>query len=363
MYTYPWYHWITFFFIYSFFGWIFESTYVSILQRRFVNRGFLRLPLLPLYGTGAVMMLWLSLPVKDSVVLVYLAGVVGATVLEYVTGYVMEKLFKIKYWDYSNQRFNFRGYICLSSSVAWGFLTIFLTEVIHKPIAEFVLGMNIWVETALLLVVGAAFAADTVVSVKEALDLGRALEAMTKMKAELDELQVQAALLRSEIAERLEGLSAAEVRAEAASRLTGVKADAAAKMTGAAARVADAAAHVAGVGVGAAAKVADAGAGAAAKMAGVREEAAAIVADARAGAAARMAGARDGAAAFVREHMQSEEALAARIRALSEKRESVAGHMNFYRRDILRGNPSASSAQFASALKELREKANKKSDV
>ncbi len=324
MYTYSWYHWITFFFIYSFFGWIFESTYVSILKRRFVNRGFLRLPLLPLYGTGAVMMLWLSLPVKDSVVLVYLAGVVGATVLEYVTGYVMEKLFKMKYWDYSNQRFNLHGYICLSSSVAWGFLTIFLTEVIHRPIAEFVLGMNPWAETVLLVVVGAAFSVDTVVSVKEALDLGRALEAMTKMKAELDELQVQAALLRSEISGRLENLSAAEVRAGAANRLTGVRAEAAAK------------------------------------MAGLKEEAAAIMTDAKAEAAARMAGAKDGAAAFVREHVQSEKALAARIRALSEKRETLAGHMNFYRRNILRGNPSASSVRFAAALKELREKADKR---
>ncbi len=322
MYTYPWYHWITFFFLYSFFGWIFESAYVSVKEHHFVNRGFLRLPMLPLYGTGAVMMLWLSLPVKDSVVLVYFAGVIGATVLEYVTGYVMERLFKMKYWDYSNQRFNLHGYICLSSSVAWGFLTIFLTEVIHRPIADFVLGMNLWVEAVLLVVVGAAFVADTIVSVKEALDLGRALEAMTKMKAELDELQLQAALLRSEISGRLENLSAADVRAGTASRLTEVKAEAAAK------------------------------------MAGLKEEAAAIVADAKAGAAARVAGAKDGAAGFVREHVQSEEALAARIRALSEKREKLAGHMNFYRRDILRGNPSASSEHFAAALKELREKAN-----
>lgn len=309
MYTYPWYHWITFFFIYSFFGWIFESTYVSLLQRRFVNRGFLRIPMLPLYGTGAVMMLWLSLPVQDSVVLVYFAGVVGATVLEYVTGYVMEKLFKMKYWDYSNQPFNLHGYICLSSSVAWGFLTIFLTEVIHRPIAEFVLGMNPWAEAVLLVVVGAVFAADTVVSVKEALDLGKALEAMTKMKAELDNLQVQAALLRSELEQRLESVSAAEMRAEASNRLTEVKADAAAKVTVAAGRVAEA------------------------------------------------------AASFIHEHVKSEEALTARIRALTEKRETLAGHMNFYRRNLLRGNPSASSVRFAAALKELREKADRKSDI
>lgn len=306
MYTYPWYHWILFFFFYSFCGWVFESTYVSIRKRRFVNRGFLRLPMLPLYGTGAVMMLWLSLPVKDSLVLVYLSGVVGATALEYVTGWVMEKLFKMKYWDYSDQKFNLNGYICLSSSIAWGFLTILLTEVVHQPVARFILRMDRRVEFALITVVGAAFLADTVVSVKEALDLGRALETMTKMKAELDDLQVQAALLRSEIEARLESLSAAEVRAEAASRLSEIKEDAAAKVSGAVTRVAEA---------------------------------------------------RGEAAAFLREHSMKEEALTARIRALDEKRQALAGHMNFYRRDILRGNPTASSERFAGALKELREKA------
>ncbi len=385
MYTYPWYHWILFFFFYSFCGWVFESTYVSIRTRRFVNRGFLRLPLLPLYGTGAVMMLWLSLPVKDSVVLVYLSGVVGATVLEYVTGWVMEKLFKMKYWDYSDQKFNLNGYICLSSSVTWGFLTIFLTEIVHQPVAGLVLRMDHRVEFALIAVVGAAFLADTVVSVKEALDLGRALEAMTKMKAELDDLQVQAALLRSEIEARLESLSAAEVRAEAASRLSGIKEDAAAKVSGAVTRAAGAAAHVAeagagavarvaeagagvaarvtGAGAGAAARMAEAGAGAVAHVAGAGAGAAARVAEAGAGAAARMAGAREEAAAFLREHRRKEEALAARIRALDEKRQALAGHMDFYRRDILRGNPTASSARFAGALKELREKADKRADT
>ena len=98
MYEYTWYQWLTFFFIYCFFGWIFESTYVSAKTGHFVNRGFLRLPLLPLYGTGAVMMLWVSLPVKDNLFLVYLAGVIAATILEYVTGWGMEKLFKMKFF-------------------------------------------------------------------------------------------------------------------------------------------------------------------------------------------------------------------------------------------------------------------------
>ena len=73
MYTYTWYQWLAFFYVYCFLGWIFESTYVSLKQKRLVNRGFLRLPMLPLYGSGAVMMLWVSLPVRDSLPLVYIS--------------------------------------------------------------------------------------------------------------------------------------------------------------------------------------------------------------------------------------------------------------------------------------------------
>ena len=146
MYTYAWYHWITFFYLYCFFGWIFESTYVSFKQHHFVNRGFLRLPMLPLYGSGAILLLWVSLPYQDNLILVYIAGFIAATALEYVTGAVMERLFKVRYWDYSDKKFNINGYICLGSSIAWGFLTIFMTEVIHKPIADFVTSLNPIVE-------------------------------------------------------------------------------------------------------------------------------------------------------------------------------------------------------------------------
>ena len=82
MYSYNEWQWILFFFCYCFFGWIFESSYVSLRKRHLVNRGFLRLPMLPLYGTGAVMMLFVSLPVKDNLILVYFSGVIAATLLD-----------------------------------------------------------------------------------------------------------------------------------------------------------------------------------------------------------------------------------------------------------------------------------------
>ncbi|WP_432627036.1 putative ABC transporter permease [Brotaphodocola sp.] len=203
MYTYAWYHWLTFFYVYCFFGWIFESTYVSLKQRHFVNRGFLRLPMLPLYGTGAVMMLWVSLPVRNSLIAVYFSGVIGATILEYITGWAMERLFKVRYWDYSNQKFNLHGYICLSSSIAWGFLTILMTEVIHPPIAKAVLDIKPHTEWFFLITTTILFGYDTFHSTKEALDLARALESITKLRAELEDMQVQIALLRAQTVQEI----------------------------------------------------------------------------------------------------------------------------------------------------------------
>ena len=203
MYTYAWYHWLTFFYIYCFFGWIFESTYVSLKQRHFVNRGFLRFPMLPLYGTGAVMMLWVSLPVRNSLIAVYFSGLIGATVLEYITGWAMERLFKVRYWDYSNQKFNLHGYICLTSSIAWGFLTILMTEVIHPPIAKAVLEIKPHTECFFLITTTILFGYDTFQSTKEALDLARALESITKLRAELEDMQVQIALLRAETVQEI----------------------------------------------------------------------------------------------------------------------------------------------------------------
>lgn len=215
MYTYTWYQWLLIFYTYCLFGWIFESTYVSVKNRRFINRGFLRLPMLPLYGTGAVMMLWVTLPFQSSLLLVCMSGLVAATVLEYVTGWAMEGLFKIKYWDYTGQRFNLRGYICLSSSIAWGLLTLLLTEVIHRPVSRLILAVHPVPALVLAGCVTIVFTLDAVQSVRAALDLARVLDTMTRLRAELNEIQMQMALLKSETGQRMSGY-----RDEAAERLT-----------------------------------------------------------------------------------------------------------------------------------------------
>lgn len=181
--------WLFFFYTYCFLGWCFESAWVSFKSRKLVNRGFMRGPFLPLYGSGAIMMLVVSMPFQDNVLLTYFAGVVGATVLEYVTGVTMEALFKVRYWDYSNLPFNFQGHICLTSSIAWGFLTILMTRVIHRPIEQFVLaipGRALSYVTALLTIY---IVIDFTLSFKAALDLRDILVKMQRVKEEMERMQ------------------------------------------------------------------------------------------------------------------------------------------------------------------------------
>ena len=124
MFNYQPLQWLFLFFFYSFFGWCFESTYVSIMEKHLTNRGFMRGPFLPLYGSGGIMMLVVSKPYYDNIFLVFIAGCIGATALELVTGIVMEALFKVRYWTYDHKKFNFKGYICLESTIVWGICTV-----------------------------------------------------------------------------------------------------------------------------------------------------------------------------------------------------------------------------------------------
>lgn len=181
--------WLFFFYFYCFFGWIFESSFVSLKSRKFVNRGFMRGPFLPIYGSGAIMMLVVSMPFQDNILLTYIAGCIGATVLELVTGVIMEALFKVRYWDYSNQKFNYKGHICLSSTIAWGFLTILMTEVVHKGVEQVVFSIP---ETAVMLVtifVTVYIIIDFTLSFKAALDLRDVLIGLEKAKEEMERIQ------------------------------------------------------------------------------------------------------------------------------------------------------------------------------
>ena len=201
MFTYSIEQWLLFFYVYCFLGWCFESTYVSVRKRHWVNRGFMRAPFLPLYGSGAILMLVVGRIFADNLVMTYFAGMISATLLELATGAAMEYLYKIKYWDYSNQRFNFKGHICLTSSIAWGFFTILVTRVIHGPIEAFVFWLPEIVVDISVLGLTAVLTWDFALSFRAALDLRDLLIKLEEARADMEGL-------REEIEERLEHIQA-----------------------------------------------------------------------------------------------------------------------------------------------------------
>lgn len=189
MFEYSIVQWLGFFYFYCFFGWCFESTFVSVNEKKLTNRGFMKGPLLPLYGSGAVVLLVVSAPFSENLLLTFLAGCVGATMLEYVTAVVMESLFKVRYWDYSHLKLQFQGRISLISSLTWGGLTLLMTMFVHKWVASlFSLISDTVLETAVIIISVIALV-DFTIAFKNAMDLRDILVKLEKLKLEIGRMQ------------------------------------------------------------------------------------------------------------------------------------------------------------------------------
>lgn len=174
-----------FFYIYCFFGWIIESTYVSVCTGNWVNRGFMRGPVIPIYGTGAVIVLFAVIPFRTSPILVFIVGTVAASILEFVTGFVMERIYKVRYWDYSDKPFNLCGYICLFNSLCWGVLSILLIYLVHSWVEKGVLFLNDMVLLSIDSGISSLFIVDLFNSSTTAVELKRMLANSQKLKDDL----------------------------------------------------------------------------------------------------------------------------------------------------------------------------------
>lgn len=128
------------FFIYSFFGWVMETCYVAILDKKFINRGFVNGPVCTIYGFGALTVYFILKPFENNILILFIMGIIVPSILEYFTGWLMEVIFKTTWWDYSNYRFNIKGRICLFNSIIWGVLTVALFLVI-QPFVNFIISL------------------------------------------------------------------------------------------------------------------------------------------------------------------------------------------------------------------------------
>ena len=200
--------WLLFFYFYCFLGWVWETCYVSVLKARWVNRGFMRGPFLPIYGSGAIVVLIFTLPFRTNAWLVFVVGMTSATLLEYFTGAAMEKMFHVRYWDYSRQRLNLNGHICVTSSLAWGCFSVILTLYGHTPVERFVTNMNENVLEIIVFVLTVYITIDMAESIREAVNLKEVLLGLEENSEDFRRLQkhieVVSAFYGGEIKEKSE---------------------------------------------------------------------------------------------------------------------------------------------------------------
>ena len=123
--------WALVFFLYSFVGWCWKVALFLVRDRRLVNRGFLTGPFLPVYGFGALGMLIVCLPVKESVGKVMIVGMIAASVLEYAAGALVVRVLHVRCWDYSGQRMNLGGHVCLMSVLTWAAFAVVVVCILH----------------------------------------------------------------------------------------------------------------------------------------------------------------------------------------------------------------------------------------
>ncbi len=185
------YDFMLYFFVYGFAGWCTEVAYAAVKSHRFVNRGFLNGPICPIYGIGVGVVVQFLSPFKSSLILLYVASVIIVTALEWVTGFILEKVFHNKWWDYSGMPLNLNGYVCLLFSLIWGAACVVIVDFIH-PLIEKVLHFLPQVAgIVILLVLGAALFADLYVTVSGILKLNKRLESMETIAQELHNISEQ----------------------------------------------------------------------------------------------------------------------------------------------------------------------------
>lgn len=172
------YYIINWFFIYSFLGWVWESAYVSIKNKKLVNRGFVSGPCCTIYGFGAVSIYLILHPFEQNLLILYVGGVVVATALEFFTGWLMEFVFHTRWWDYSNNKFNVHGYICLGCSLAWGVFTLLLFKVLHPFVEWIVAFYPVVIGRAAVYVLGVLYLADFTSSAVAAFGLSKGFKHM-----------------------------------------------------------------------------------------------------------------------------------------------------------------------------------------
>lgn len=195
--------------VYSFLGWCCEVAFAAVRRGIFVNRGFLNGPVCPIYGFGVLIVLLVLEPVKDNLALLFFGSMVLTSALEFFIGFIMEQFFHDKWWDYSENPFNIKGYICLEFSLVWGAACVLVVDVIHPMIFKLICAIPEKLSLWLMVFFTAVLISDAVITLWNMLKLPKRLRA-------IDELEKAMTAVSDAIGEKVyEGVERSKERSEA----------------------------------------------------------------------------------------------------------------------------------------------------
>lgn len=185
------YEFLCIFVIYACLGWCTEVAYAAMDLGKFVNRGFLNGPYCPIYGVGVLIVIGALTPLKHNLLILFAGSFLLTSVLEYLTGWILEKVFHNKWWDYSMFPFNINGYVCLKFSVLWGLACSFIMLILHPLVYRFITVFPKAAGFLFLAVFLSAFAVDCLFTVCTILKLNRHLKGIDEIAGLLRELSVE----------------------------------------------------------------------------------------------------------------------------------------------------------------------------
>ena len=205
---------LLYFFVYGFLGWCTEVAFAGVKEGKFVNRGFLNGPICPIYGVGVAVVVSCLDGLKDNLILLYISSVVIVTALEWFTGFIFDKLFHNKWWDYSSMPLNLNGYVCLLFSLIWGVACVLIVKILHPLIHKALDFLPEFVGWTCIVLFGVTLFVDLYVTVTDILKMNRKLAKMNEIATELHRISdeigeniyedvTEALELKEEMADRL----------------------------------------------------------------------------------------------------------------------------------------------------------------
>jgi len=176
------------FVLYAVLGWCTEVVFVASNTGKFVNRGFLNGPVCPIYGFGVLLVVLCLTPLRDNAAVLFLGSLILTSLIEFAAGFILEKFFDDKWWDYSGQPFNIKGYVCLKFSLAWGVACVVVMNTIQPLIMHLIAWFPYTAGRIILAACLFTFAADTGITVAGTIHMKKRLRVMDELGAQLKAL-------------------------------------------------------------------------------------------------------------------------------------------------------------------------------